>query len=98
MYLEDVLADERAQAAVLRRNGYAHDAELIERVCDRVERAAEDYVTWLSEPNAQLRSGRSTAFLRGRFAEWEAAGHARKRNGRREYRQILIDQRRVAAA
>lgn len=92
--LEHVLADEREQAEVLRRNNHAHDAILIERVCDRVEEATADFLTWLSEPNAQLRSGRSAAWLRSQFPEWEASGHARTRNGKREYRRIIVPQRR----
>ena len=91
--LEDVLADERGAAQVLRANGHAHDAELIERVCDRVSEAAEDYLRWLSEADARLRSGRSVAWLRSRFPEWERAGHAKMLRGARRYRALVIPER-----
>ena len=91
--LEEVLADERGAAQVLRANGHAHDAELIERVCDRVSAAAQDYLRWLSEPDARLRSGRSAAWLRARFPEWASEGHAELRRGVRYYPQCVIPQR-----
>ena len=49
MTLEDVLADERENARILAYNGHPHDAELIRRVCDRVAKAAVEYLEWVSE-------------------------------------------------
>lgn len=91
--LEQVLADERGQAQVLRHNGHAHDADLIERVCDRVSSAAEDYLRFLEESDAQLRSNRSTDWLRSQFPKWEQQGNAKKVAGRRYYRMLVIPQR-----
>ena len=96
--IEQVLADERGQAAVLRANGHAHDAKLIERVCDRVADSLREYLTWLSEPDARLRSGRTVEWLRGRFAEWAGEGMAELRNGRRYYRAVIVPQRAHASA
>lgn len=93
MTLEQVLADYRGDAAVLRRRGHAKDAELIERLCDAVADAAEDFLTWLSEDDAMLRSGRSRAWLRAQFADWSRGGNARKDGARRVYRQAVIPQR-----
>jgi hypothetical protein len=91
--LEQVLADERGQAQVLRHNGHGHDADLIERVCDRVSAAAEEYLRFLSEPDARLRTNRSQEYLRARFAEWEAQGHAYKKGTIRYYRMLVLPPR-----
>ena len=40
-----------------------------------------------------MRSGHSIAWLRARFIEWAAQGHARKTGTIREYRQVVIPQR-----
>jgi hypothetical protein len=89
--LEQVLADRRGAAAVLRANGHPHDADLIEAVCDEVAGAAHEYVTRLSEAEAMLRSGRSRVWLRSRFPEWEAQGNAwRGARGERIYRMLVV--------
>ena len=90
MTLEQVLADYRGDAQVLRRRGHAHDAELIEMICDAVAAAAEDYLRWITEDEAMLRSARSRAWLRGQFAEWERQGLARRDGKRRLYRMIAV--------
>lgn len=91
---ESAVADEREQANVLRVKGHPHDAQLIEQVVERLARAAEEYLTWLSEDEARLRSGKSADWLRARFAQWEAEGHARARPGRRrEYLMLVVPQR-----
>jgi hypothetical protein len=91
--LEQVLADERGQAAVLRAKGHPHDAALLEALCDRVADAAEDYIRFISESDARLRSGWSVDRLKGRFPQWEREGHAEKRGRERYYRQLVIPQR-----
>ena len=91
--LEQVLADSRGDAAVLRRRGHADDADLIERLCADVARSAEDYLSWLPEPQAALQSGHTVAWLRARFAEWQAQGNARGTGRHREYRAIIVPRR-----
>jgi len=93
--LEQVIADYRGEAAVLRRRGAGSVADAIEDFADSVARAAEDYLTWLSEADAMGRRGKSAAWLRKRFPDWYDMGHARYsgRNGRvREYRQAVVPQ------
>ena len=90
MRLEDVLADWRGQAAVLRHRGHGLQAETIEQVCRDVATAAEDYLSWLSETEACLRSGRSAKWLRDRWPEWERMGNAKRRGRYREYRMIIV--------
>ena len=91
--LEQALADTRGDAAILRKRGHAHDAELLESLCDRFARAAEDYLTRLTEEQAMLQSGHSRSWLRSRFSEWEQAGHAGREGRRRWYRAVLIPRR-----
>lgn len=97
--LEQVLADNRGDAAVLRRKGHTHDADVIERLCDEIAEASHEYLTWLSEGEAMLRSGRSKVWLRSQFPEWERQGHARRTGREREYRMMIVPRRaRVEAA
>jgi len=91
--LEQVLADARERAAILKHEGHPVQARSIEDFADRVASAAEDYLRWLSEDDAALRSGRSASWLRSRFAEWERQGHARRDGRRRLYRQVVVPQR-----
>ena len=91
--LATILADWRSEAAVLRRRGHASQADTILALCDEVARSAEPYLNWLSEDEAMLRSGRSRAFLRARFAEWESDHNARRDGRRRQYRECVIPKR-----
>lgn len=92
--LEEVLADKREDAAVLRRTGHGNDAKLIEGICDAVALAAEDYLRWLAEGDAMLQSGWSVERLRRQFPAWERLGHAMyDQKRRRVYRQLIVPHR-----
>jgi hypothetical protein len=93
MTLEQVLADAREEAAILRRNGHVAQSATLDRFVSAVLAAAEDYLTWLSEPEARLRSGYSTEWLRGRFARLQSQGLAKMDGKRRMYRAVGIPQR-----
>jgi hypothetical protein len=88
--LSQVLADQRAELPVLRKHGQTTLADAIERLCDDVAEAGSLFLEYLSEPEAQLRSGKSTAWLRRRFPEWQRQGLARLRNGAREYLKVVV--------
>jgi len=90
--LEQVIADWRESAQALRRAGHGPTAELVDRIAREVEAAAEDYLRWLSEDDAVLRSGRRRAWLRARFPEWERAGNARRDGRKRLYRMVVVPQ------
>ncbi len=63
-------------------------------MADEVAEAAHEYLTWLSETDAMLQSGRSREWLRSRFPEWERAGHARSAGrGVRQYRAMIVPRR-----
>lgn len=91
--LEQVLADEREEAAVLRRNGHAQEAANRERILDRIQAAAEPFLRFHAEGDAMMFSGRARAWLRQRFAAWAAMGHARRIGGVREYRECVLPHR-----
>lgn len=95
--LELVLADWREKASTADYLGHTKDAELIRKVVSEVEAASVEYVTWLSESEASLRSGRSNEWLRARFPEWEREGHARRDGRERRYRMLVIPRRADAA-
>lgn len=91
--LEQVIADHAEEAQVLERTGHAGDAQLIRRILDNVRNASIDYLTWLTEGEAQIRSNRSVAWLRARFPEWQRAGHARfnpERPRQRQFRALIV--------
>lgn len=92
--LEQVLADARGEAAVLRSHGHASQAKSIEAVADAVADAMRSYLTLLTEKEASMRSGWSEVRLRGRFAEWEASGFAALgARGKRMYRECIVPAR-----
>lgn len=91
--LEQVLADAKGEVPLLRKRGAHLVADAIEELADAVTVSAEDYLTWLSEMKAELRSGKSARWLRSQFPAWEREGHARWHNGERQYRRLIVPQR-----
>lgn len=97
--LAQVLADERGQAATLRAKGFAREADIADGILDRVKAAAEDYLTWLGEGDAELWSGLRPRTLRRRFRELLDARNARYNDrGQREYRAAALPRRANLAA
>ena len=96
--LEEVLEDERRQARVLADNGHENDAKLIERVCKRVAAAADEYLNFMNETNASLRTGHSVVWLRARFPEMAARGQAKKVGAVRFYREMALEPRKDLGA
>ena len=96
--LEQVLADLREEAAVLRANGHAAQAQTLERALDEVRESANDYLAWISESEAILRSGKGLDYLRSRRAAWAEDGAAEQRNGRRWfYRRVVVPRRTLSS-
>jgi len=93
--LEQVLADWREEAAILRRAGHGNDAEVRERMARQVADAAAEYLEWIGEADAMARSGRGVEFFRVRFPGWERDGHARKKGRKREYRTLIVPRRAI---
>lgn len=92
--LAQVIADARGEAAVLRANRASFSVERVEQICERVAEAAGDYMRWLSESDAMIKSGLSGRTLRRRFPELLECGLARyDAEGEREYRACAIPPR-----
>ena len=91
--LEQVLADWRERASTARYLRDDRTAETVEKLCGEVQEAAHEYLTWMTERDAVLRSDRSITWLRSRFVEWEREGHARRDGRRRLYRMLIVPRR-----
>jgi hypothetical protein len=97
--LGEVVATWREDAAVLRARGYSVEAERLEAMAGEVFGVAEDFITWLSEDMAFMKSGLSRRTLRRRFRELLDCGLARYNAKReKEFRSCAIPQRANAAA
>lgn len=98
--LNQVLADARGEAAVLRSHGHVLQAESIEKVVEAVAGAMDDYLTLLTESEAMLFTGRKQPYLRDRFWDWQHRGLAcwDEPHRRRLYRRIALEHRGNAEA
>lgn len=74
--LEQVIADGRGDAAVLRRSGNQGQADHVELLVSRVAEATEDYRRRLSLSEAMIRSGLSERTLKRRHRELVDCGLA----------------------
>lgn len=93
MTLEQVLHAAREEADVMTRNGGTYQPRAVLALLDSIQRAAEDYLTWLSESTAMIRTGRSLKWLRAQYPVWLDQGHARTVNGERQYRALILPRR-----
>lgn len=93
--LATTLADFREEAAVLRRHGHVAQADTIERVCTAVAHAAHDYLTWIPEHEAQLRSGFGPDYFRTRRVAWGEDGLAEKRGRTWYYCRLIVPRRKL---
>jgi hypothetical protein len=91
--LEEVLANWAERASTLRLCGHPSQAEMVDAIVDEVRASAEDWLTWLHEDDAVLRSGRSHDWFRHRFADWAARDLARQDGRKRRYRAVVVPQR-----
>ncbi|HEU4589024.1 MAG TPA: hypothetical protein VFS11_10265 [Gemmatimonadales bacterium] len=96
--LEHLLADWRGDAAVLRRQGMAERAALLEQHADAVRRVAEPWLRKLWEDEACLKSGHHPRWFKARHAEWEEMGLAGTEGRRRWYRDAIVPQRKHLSA
>lgn len=92
--LEQILADAREEAQVLRANGAGFAVERVERLLDDVAGQTEDARVFLSEAQAMLKSGLAERTMRLRFRWLKECGLARYgAKHRREYRADAVPQR-----
>lgn len=88
--LEEALASVLGDAATLRRLGHTVEAGSMAALCRRISNAAEDYLSWITERQAVLRSAHQVPWVRARFAAWAREGNARMKGRQREYRRIVV--------
>lgn len=91
--LIEVLAEARGDAAVLDRAGNTGQAQYIVALCDKVRDSARDYMTWLEERDAKLKSGWTDRTCRRRFAEYLECGLARWSGDVRQFRACAVPPR-----
>jgi hypothetical protein len=93
--LSEVLARWQEDARTLRRIGGSEAvAAVLENCAGDVARSAEEWLSWLSESDAIMRSGHAASWLRARREEWKRAGHCRQvGRGKYTYRACCIPRR-----
>lgn len=92
--LAAILGTMDEDAAAYARNGDTAKAEAIRARANEIRQAARDFITWLTEDEAMLRSGESRQRVKSLALRYVAAGHA-KIVGRRFHLRACIVPRRV---
>ena len=95
--LEVVIADLREEATILRTNGHAAQASTLTRALDEVVLSAREFLEWISEGEAKLRSGRGDDYFRARRETWAEDGLAEKRKKVWYYRRCAIERRKLTS-
>lgn len=81
----------RRDADALQRNGEPDKAAMLRRCADECEASAHDWLTFIDEAAAMLRTGRSVEWMRQQFRVWQPLGHARQvGHGKRVYRLAVL--------
>lgn len=93
MTLEQALAIAKDDVKTTGRMGGTIHPQAALDMLAAIERAAEDYLTWLPESTAMVRTGRSRRWLRAQYPAWLDQGHARQVNGERCYRALILPRR-----
>ena len=88
--LGQLLVDWREDAQVLRNRGLDREADMMDRMAEECAIAAHEYIQFISEDDAMLRSDRSKEWLRARFRAWERRGHAFREGRKRYYRMLIV--------
>lgn len=91
--LETLLADIQSEGSVLRRNDGKFTVDRVEEFVRDLKASLAEFLTFVSEAEAIVRSGHREPWFRQRFAEWERQGQARwdpRHKTRRQYRLIVV--------
>lgn len=96
---EQILADAREEAAILRRNGHTAQAVSVERVCEAFSSSplVADLLTWMSEQSALERSAKSADYFRDRRVQWEIDGYAKREGRKWFYRRCVVPRSRLSS-
>jgi hypothetical protein len=90
MDLSSLLSDVLEEATVLDRNRKEFSTDRVREIVEEFRDAAAPILTWISEAQAVVRSGRTARQLRRQFPEWERQGYARWNPQRPRERQYLL--------
>lgn len=89
--LDTILRRWEMDAAALARNGEPEKAAMLQRCIAEVTQAGEEWLTWITEEEAALRSGKSVVWWRGQFPALQKRSHARQvGHGKRIYRLAIV--------
>jgi hypothetical protein len=91
--LLQVLSDADEEATILESNGASFSVKRVRELLADVRSAAEEWLTWLSETDTAIRSGKSEAWWRARFETMRRDGHARWNGRARQYRACAVPRR-----
>ena len=75
--LASILGTMDEDAAVYERNGDSARAQALRARAEEIRAATAEYLTWLTEEQAGLRSGESRTRIKSLALKYVAAGHAR---------------------
>jgi hypothetical protein len=91
--LAAILGTMDEDAAVFERNGDAARAAALRARAAEIRAAAADYITWLTEDEAMLRSGDSRTRVKSLALKYVQAGHARIVGRRFQLRACIVPRR-----
>ncbi len=91
--LAAILGTMDEDAAVYERNGDTGRAAALRERAAEIRQAARDFITWLSEDEAMLRSGESRTRVKSLALRYVAAGHARVVGRRFQLRACIVPRR-----
>lgn len=91
--LAAILGTMDEDAAVFERNGDVARAQALRARAAEIRAAAADYITWLSEDEAMLRSGDSRTRVKSLALKYVKAGHARIVGRRFQLRACIVPRR-----
>lgn len=93
---EEVIANLHERVTMLRAEGHPIQAQSMARAIEELVATLPEYLTWLTEGEAVLYTGRSVQYLRARFGAWAARGMARWDPARpriRQFRRCVLEHR-----
>lgn len=89
--LATMFGDAEEEAAILDANKATFATSRVRELLREFRAAAADYITWISEREAMIRSGHKEPWLRKQFPTWERMGHAKLNDrGQRLYLRLIV--------
>lgn len=97
--LKDMFADAEEEAAMLDANEAKFSPSRVREMLREFRAASDDYITWITEREAMIRSGHKEPWFRKQFQIWQQMKHAKVNDrGQRMYRRLIVPLRRDEGA